>query len=272
MKTEDMEVDDATTLSGLKLSRVPGTLILPGQVVGTLTAAAPPPAQSPAASAGGRRGLVVRVGSGVTQRGDRLQAVKGGRVSADVKRNKVWVFHNQRRYQASVDDLIIGIVQEKHSDDYRLDINGMDTAVLGQLAFEGASKKNKPNLVIGSAVFCRVVHATKHTEPQVSCVEPGSARSWTGGETLYGELKHGNVVHVSLALANSMVRKHDQVLSTLGKRVAFQSAVGVNGRVWIQTAGVKQTVVVSDAIVKADVMEKDEWLQYVDKLFKKSLV
>lgn len=253
----------APSILGVHLDAKIEQLVLPGDAVATLSD------KTDVKDNGNdsNKKIVVRLGCGVSQRTKQLYANKCGILHADVKRSKIWVDTNQRRYVPSVDDVVIAVVQERFSEEYRVDLNGTDTATLSAIAFEGASKKNKPNLVLGSAVYCRVTRTSKNVDTEVSCVEPGSARSWVGGETLFGELRGGNIVTVSLSLARSLLRSDSLVLSKLGKLVAFQSAIGLNGRIWVQTEDVRRTMLLSQALKKADVLELKEWHQFVDRLF-----
>lgn len=87
---------------------------------------------------------------------------------------------------------------------------------MGLLDFEGASKKNKPNIDIGSYVYCRVLESNKYLRylyykyiilrilkhinlfiffiklrPKLTCINPNSKKEWTSGEAFFGELKDG---------------------------------------------------------------------------------
>ena len=42
-------------------------------------------------------------------------------------------------------------------------------AVLPFLAFDGASKRNRPNLLKGSLIYARVKHIEPHMDPELSC-------------------------------------------------------------------------------------------------------
>lgn len=249
-------------IHGAKFGVGKGELVLPGDEIAVLV-----DSNEYGEGSDGAKKVTVRLGPGISQRKKEIYATKCGIVELDVKRGKVWVDMNQHRYVPSVDDVVIGVVQERYSEEYRVDLNGTDNATLSGLAFEGASKKNKPNLSIGSAVYCRVIRASKNVDTEVSCVEPGSARTWVGGETLFGELRGGNLIRVSLSLARSLVKNESMVLNKLGKHVAFQSAVGLNGRIWIQTGDVRQTMILSQALKKADSLEEREWIDFVEKLF-----
>lgn len=260
----DQDEEKRHEMPGLQFESSSKTVFLPGDKVATLIDTPRNPSQ---ASIGHKR-PVIRLGTGLTQNKHEITSTKSGLLQSDIKRNKLQILNNQKRYVANTDEMIIGIVQEKHSEDYRLDINGSDCATLGSLSFEGASKKNKPNLNVGSVVYCRVVGGCKNMEPEVTCIEIGSSKSWTGGESLYGELKGGTIIKVCLLLARQMIKKNDNVLKTIGEKVAFQSAVGMNGLVWIQAGDIKNTIAIAQAIKQADYLQADEWISFVNKLFK----
>ena len=51
---------------------------------------------------------------------------------------------------------VVGIIKNRAGDNYIVDINGPVDATLGNLEFDGASKRNRPNLNTGDLVFARV--------------------------------------------------------------------------------------------------------------------
>lgn len=99
------------------------------------------------------------------------------------------------QYVAATGESIIGTVVGRLAEYYRVDIGAAQPAILPVLAFEGATKKNKPNLVIGTLVYARVTLANKDMEPELQCVNPTTAKS-----DGYGELKGGLVIKCSLGL------------------------------------------------------------------------
>lgn len=228
--------------------------VLPGTVVARLEAVDP--------SSSDER-PVVRLGDGIVQNGNDLLASKAGLVRQDARRSKIWIAGNQRRYDPVVGEAVIGVVIDRFAEEYRLDIRGTDTATLPALAFEGATKRNKPSLGIGSTVYCRLTVVSKDIGCETSCVEPGSSRSWVSGETLYGELKGGNIVNVSLALARRLQARNSPILTKLGAKIPFESAVGANGRIWIKSGSTRSTVLLCVLISKADEMPLDKWDAYV---------
>jgi len=57
------------------------------------------------------------------------------------------------QYVANADDMVVGTVIDKSGEHYRLDIGASHYARLGALAFEGATKRNKPNIPV-IVTFC----------------------------------------------------------------------------------------------------------------------
>ena len=59
-----------------------------------------------------------------------------------------------------------------------VDINGPFPALLPLLSFEGATKRNRPNLKAGDVVYARVAAASRDMEPVLTCVDAaGVSRS-----------------------------------------------------------------------------------------------
>jgi len=55
-------------------------------------------------------------------------------------------FPSAPQYVPAPGEDVIGIIVQKHSEGFRVDIGSAQLAQLGQFAFEGASKKTKPRL------------------------------------------------------------------------------------------------------------------------------
>ncbi len=52
------------------------------------------------------------------------------------------------KYIPQTNEAVVGIIRNRHSEGYRVDIGSAHPASLGALAFEGATKRNKPNLEV----------------------------------------------------------------------------------------------------------------------------
>ena len=54
------------------------------------------------------------------------------------------------QYVPVKDDTVIGIVTKTGAENFKIDIGSSMPAVLGNLSFEGATKRNRPNLQVSS--------------------------------------------------------------------------------------------------------------------------
>ncbi len=73
-----------------------------------------------------------------------------------------------------------------------------------------------------------------------------------------GELKGGVVFDVSLGMARRLLMAKQRgeggvaVLEEMAGMVAFEVAVGRNGKVWVKSGGVKETLLVGRALQETD--------------------
>ncbi|GJN91370.1 hypothetical protein Rhopal_004391-T1 [Rhodotorula paludigena] len=115
---------------------------------------------------------------------------------------------------------------------YRVDIGSSQAASLDALAFEGATKRNKPNLKVGTLVYAHLLSTPSFSEPELSCVDPATQKAAGFGELQGGFLIRG----VELGRCRALLAPKNPILSTLGARFPFEVAVGMNGRVWVKAA------------------------------------
>lgn len=126
-------------------------------------------------------------------------------------------------------------------------------ALLPQLAFEGATKKTRPQLAPGSLIYARISSASKHMDPELVCYNPS-----TGKSDGMGELKGGTVFELSLGMCRRLLMNRQKedgsiiVLEEIAARIPFEVAVGRNGVVWVKAGTVKETIVVRNALQETD--------------------
>lgn len=172
---------------------------------------------------------------------------------------RFWVQGQLRRYRPAAGDAIVARVVSKSVDSYRTDFGGSAAGLLPVLAFDGASKRNKPDLAVGALVYCRVAVVDRHLEPELSCqVVSGPKKDWMTGEALFGELNGGTIVEVSPSYARRLLAPDHPLLEALGRTVPFEIAVGVNGVVWLRTASVSDTILVSNAVRNGEFLSPAE--------------
>ncbi|KAL8915936.1 MAG: hypothetical protein Q9208_008778 [Pyrenodesmia sp. 3 TL-2023] len=197
-----------------------------------------------------------------------------GSLCVDRKKNAVWVENNSGRYIPQPNDVVIATVHHSSTDWYHCSITPHTAfAQLPQLAFEGATKKTRPQLVAGSLIYARVLSASKHLDPEIVCYNPS-----TGKSEGMGELKGGMVFDVSLGMARRLLlsKQKDEgglvVLDELAGEMAFEIAVGRNGKVWIKAGGVKETLLVGRSLQETDCdsLRVDEQRKLVKKLLRQT--
>lgn len=147
---------------------------------------------------------------------------------------------------------MIGQVHHTSADFYHVSLNPHQPfALLPQLSFELATKKNRPNLQPGQLVYARVALANKHMDPELECVSAS-----TGKAEGLGPLKDGTVFNVSLGLCRRLLMVKGggvEVLNMLAEEgLVFETAVGRNGKVWVNSDSVKTVVVVGRALLEVD--------------------
>ncbi|KAJ1550752.1 exosome non-catalytic core subunit rrp40 [Cladochytrium tenue] len=165
-------------------------------------------------------------------------ACKAG-VLRRVTDTELYVDNVQRRYVPQLHEPVIGVVTGKTVEGYRVDIGCAHPAMLGALAFEGASKRNRPNLEVGSVVFARVSLADKDMEPELECFNHASGKAEG-----YGELKGGYTFQCSLSLSRSLLKRENPFLQQLGAQFPFEVAAGANGRVWVNSSHPRNVVTI----------------------------
>ena len=60
----------------------------------------------------------------------------------------MWVAGSVRRYMPMVEEAVLGTVAERRGEEFVVEIGGPSKAVLPALAFEGATRRNRPNPVM----------------------------------------------------------------------------------------------------------------------------
>jgi len=197
-----------------------------------------------------------------------------GQLRTDQRKNAIWVEFNGGRvytiylfhmrslcaniylqYIPTTGDLVIATIHKSAGDMYFASLSDFTAnASLPNLSFEGASRKTRPQLASGALVYARVSLANKHMDPEIECVS-----ATTGKSEGLGPLVGGMIFNVSLGFARRMMmpRPAEQgglvVLEELGGAgVAFEIAVGRNGKVWVDSKNLKTTLAIGKAIQDTD--------------------
>lgn len=205
----------------------------------------------------------IKLGGGLCQDCDAVVVTKSGRLRF-TKPNKYWVESSQKRYVPSVEDHILGIVVGSVTDNFLVDIKGPTLAYLPVLAFEGVIRRNIPRFEAGTLLYARVVKANAGMNPELSCTDA------SGKAAEFGPLKEGFMIDSSTGLARMLLSSPTcPILEALGKKLSFEIAVGLNGRVWVNAASPSKLVLVANAIMKSENLSSVQQKIMVDKLLQK---
>lgn len=245
------EPTETKDVKAAALSPFIGRVVLPGDAVVALS-------QVPSS--------VLRIGPGLRQECDAVVAMQAGRLKT-AGRRKLWLDSAIKRYTPAVEEAVIGIILDRHAESLDVDIKGPGMALLPALAFEGATRRNKPNLQIGQAVYSRVVTTHRDADPELSCVDA------SGRACEFGPLVGGYLFDVTTGMARSLLSTSTApVLKALDSAgLAFEIAVGLNGRVWVKGESVRTTILVANAVQNAEFLSPVQQRAMVRQLMKLSL-
>ncbi|KAJ9476302.1 Exosome complex component RRP40 [Pseudozyma hubeiensis] len=193
--------------------------------------------------------------------------------SSNTSSSAYYIESSTQRYIPSPSDSVIAQITSRNPESYTATLFSAHTATLPALSFEGATKRHKPNLKIGTLVYARVVSADRFTEPELTCVNPV-----TGKSDGFGELKvtdergervgFAGLIRCSIGLSRSLLRPSHTLLKQVATHFPFEAAVGANGTIWIRANTAKHVIAVTKVVEAADLHatthgsgEEDEGLE-----------
>lgn len=197
----------------------------------------------------------------------RVVAVQCG-VLRQIQENKFFVESNPRRYVPHLQDMVVGTILGRFGEQYSVDIGSAAVAVLPDTAFDGATRRNKPNLLPGCLVYCRIAASNRDMDPELTCTSASTQlrRDWVTGESLFGELKGGLLFQCSLGLARSLLRKDAGILKALGAKTRFELAVGQNGRLWVNAGSPADVLFIGNALLESELVHDSQSSELVARM------
>ncbi|SPQ19522.1 f1a4630c-dc49-4d39-a614-c1d1998b0514 [Thermothielavioides terrestris] len=126
-----------------------------------------------------------------------------GQLITNPLKNSMWVEFNSQRYIPTTGDLVLATVTRNAPEAYLCSLSAYTpAATLPHLAFEGATKKTRPQLAPGQLVYARVALAHRHMDPELECVSAATGRADGLGPIAAG---NGCVFDVSLGFARRLL-------------------------------------------------------------------
>nr|XP_060624999.1 exosome complex component RRP40 [Anolis sagrei ordinatus] len=172
-----------------------------------------------------------------------------------------WVDSQQRRYVPVKGDHVIGIVTAKAGDIFKVDVGGSEQASLSYLAFEGATKRNRPNVQVGDLIYGQFIVANKDMEPEMVCIDSSGRANGMG---VIGQ--DGFLFKVSLGLIRKLLAPDCEIIQDLGQLYPFELVLGMNGRIWVKAKTIQQTLIVTNVLEACEHMTAEQRKQAVAKV------
>jgi len=173
--------------------------------------------------------------------------------SKPLKESSFWLHYRQKRYVPAIGESVIGQVVQKTGENYKLEVGCAELAMLPWLNFDGATKRNKPNIKIGDLVYARL---TQTIEPELTCI---SKEETASSRRCLGLLPNGGyVLRLNSNLTSKLKNKEFPLLKLIGKEIPCEICVGDNGWVWFKAHNVKETIAILRMIENSEyVITKD---------------
>lgn len=186
------------------------------------------------------------LGPGLRQVGEKVLACKAGPLRLK-SNNLIWVDSIQKRYIPSRGETVIGTVVQKAGDIFRIDIGANELSALPYLSFEGATKKNRPDVQVGDLVFAKILVANKDFETELICMDS------MGKKQRLGVLRDGFVFDCEISTARKLRNNDSELMKLIPKNinVPLDIVIGMNGRIWINSRRERDTIAVANAILAA---------------------
>lgn len=160
---------------------------------------------------------------------------------------------------------VVGTVVSKSGFVCRVDIGANDLATLSLLAFEGATKRNRPDVNVGDVVFARIIAPARDVEAELVCITSALKRDGMG--MLATTATHfAQVIQVPVHACRRLLSPDCKLLPTLGKKYRFEVAVGMNGRIWISAKTLENVIYISNLISRSSEAGGEEVTQLCDDL------
>ncbi|XP_061895598.1 exosome complex component RRP40-like [Entelurus aequoreus] len=187
-------------------------------------------------------------GPGLRRSGERLLVSKSG-VLRHKHPNMFWMDSQQKRYVPAKGETVIGVVTTKSVDVFKVDVGGSEQASLSYLAFEGATKRNRPNVQVGDLVFGQFIVANKDMEAELVCVDSSGRANGMG---VFGA--GGLLFRASLGLVRRLLAPNSDLRQELEQLFPCELVVGMNGRLWVKSASVQRTLVIANLLESCENM------------------
>ncbi|XP_033090025.1 exosome complex component RRP40-like [Trachypithecus francoisi] len=157
-------------------------------------------------------------------------------------------------------DQVIGIVTAKSGDVFRVDVGGNEPVSLSYLAFEGATKRNRPNVQVGDLIYGQFVVANKDMEPEMVCID---SYGWGNGMNVLDR----RVCFLRwLGFIRKLLAPDCEVKQEVGKLYPLKIVFGMDGRTWVRGKIIQQTLILANILEACEYMTCNQRKQIFSRL------
>lgn len=160
---------------------------------------------------------------------------------------------------------VVGTVVSKSGFLCRVDIGANELAALSLLAFEGATKRNRPDVNVGDVVFARIISPARDVEAELVCITSALKRDGMG-VLQPADSHYAQVIQVPVHTCRRLLSPESRLLPTIGKKFRFEIAVGMNGRIWVSCKTPENVIFICNAISRTGDASEEEMRQVCDDL------
>lgn len=187
------------------------------------------------------------------------------------KSSEAWAAYVSGRgrvYVPRAGDPVLGFVDDRGGEAYRVALPGACFGgVLGIVAFDGATRRNRPQLQLGDAVYARVATASPGVEPRLTCCaeDAASAVGWMTSGAAYGKLECDATTCVVRSSVSPGIVEATLLPALRGHMGdAVRIKLGRNGLAWVKAAKTTDTTCAATALINAARLPCNEIASMVD--------
>lgn len=145
----------------------------------------------------------------------------------------------------------------------RVDIGTNELASLSLLAFEGATKKNKPDIKVGDVVFARVISPCRDVETELVCITSTLKREGMG---VLRSTNPSFVMKLPTHHVRRLLSPGSKILVALGQKFNFEIALGMNGRIWLTAKTFEIVLYIVKVLERSETMMEKELNQLCEDI------
>lgn len=197
--------------------------------------------------------IAVELGHGLVQQMDRIVCLNSGVLQYRTPAHFYIDDKYRTIYFPKLHDKIIGVIEDRGGDVYKVNIFSGSPAILPRLAFQGATKRNRPDLKKGDMIYCQVSSVDPDLDVELTCISSsGVKKDWASGEAIFGGLVDGILLNTTISYSNTLLRPDSVVLNILGQHLCFEVAIGMNGGIWLKAASPIEMIIIRNALLNSE--------------------